>query len=63
PTAIKLVDADKIELFEIYDSSGKKAGEIVTDKTDIAKKLKEMGVKKGIYILTSPKEVLKIIVD
>lgn len=63
PTAIKFIETDKIELFEIYDSSGKKTGEIVTDKTDIAKKFKEMGVKKGIYILTSPKEVLKIIVD
>jgi hypothetical protein len=63
PTALQLLDADKNDTFEIYDSLGRKSGEIVTTQVNIAKKLKELGFGNGIYILQSSNKVLKVIVD
>ena len=63
PTALQLLDADKNEMFEIYDSLGRKSGEIFTNQINLSSKLKEKGIVSGVYILKSASKVLKVIVN
>lgn len=63
PTALQLLDADKNEMFEIYDSLGRKIGEIFSNQINLSSKLKEKGIVSGVYILKSASKVLKVIVN
>ena len=63
PTALQLLDADKNEMFEIYDSLGRKSGEIFSNQINLSSKLKEKGIVSGVYILKSASKVLKVIVN
>ena len=63
PTVVDLIDANEPQTFEIYDSIGRKYGEITSSQVDISKKLKEKGFASGTYILKSSRGVIKVIVD
>lgn len=63
PTVVDLIDANEPQTFEIYDSTGRKYGEITSSQVDISKKLKEKGFASGTYILKSSRGVIKVIVD
>lgn len=63
PSSVDLIDVDEIETFEIYDSFGRKYGEITSDKMDISKKLKEKGFANDTYLLKSSKGGFKVVVD
>jgi hypothetical protein len=60
---IKIVDAEENGWFEIYDSLGRKVGEVFTSPIDVVKKLKDLHFDNGIYILKSPQKKFKVIVD
>lgn len=63
PTSVDLIDACETHTFEIYDSMGRKYGEITSNQIDLLKRLKEKGFANGTYILKSSKIVLKVVVD
>ena len=63
PTSVNLIDASEIQIFEIYDSMGRKYGELTSNQIDISRKLKDKGIASGTYILKSSKIVLKVVVD
>ena len=63
PTSVDLIDASEIQIFEIYDSMGRKYGELTSNQIDISRKLKDKGIASGTYILKSSKIVLKVVVD
>ncbi len=63
PTVVDLIDANEPQTFEIYDSTGRKYGELTSSQVDISKKLKEKGFASGTYILKSSRGVIKVIVD
>lgn len=63
PTSVDLIDASETHTFEIYDSTGRKYGEITSSQVDISNKLKEKGFVSGTYILKSSRGVIKVIVD
>ena len=63
PTSVDLIDASETQTFEIYDSNGRKYGEMTSNQMGISKKLKDKGFANGTYILKSSKFVLKVVVD
>lgn len=63
PSSVNLVDVNEIQSFEIYDSNGRKYGEIESTQAEISKNLKNQGLVRGTYILKSTKSTLKVILD
>lgn len=63
PTSVELVDANEIQKYEIYDSNGRKYGEMESTSTRLAKDLKDKGYSKGTYILKSLNMSTKVIVE
>lgn len=63
PSSVSLVDVDEIQTFDIYDANGKKYGEIVSNKADLQRKLKEKGFAAAAYIIKSANSSFKLILD